>query len=118
MSRNPLAITYHLLPITFCDATLFAFFGGNSRIREELLSPFLVPQNSRVMFHQTCGEMMGPIFFGDKVQIGSRDWIEHSLDGFSPGIANGTGGQTSPCVGVIGSVGLEVGFSEVAVEIL
>ena len=60
---------------------------------------------------------MGPIFFGDKVQIGSGGWIEHSLDRCSPGIANGTGGQTSPGVGVIGSVGLEVGFGEVAVEI-
>ena len=60
---------------------------------------------------------MGPIFFGDKVQIGCGSGVQHSLNRCSPGVAYGTGGQPWPCVGVIGRVSLEVGSGEVAVEI-
>jgi len=95
----------------------FAFFWVNSRVREELLSPFLVAQNSGVVFHQTGGEMMGPVFFGDEIQIGCGGWVQHSLNRFSPGITYGPGGQASPSVSVIGSVSLKMNSGKVAIEI-
>ena len=88
--------------------------GGN---REQLLSSFLVAQNSGVVFHQTGGEMMGPVFFSDEIQIGCGGWVQHSLNRFSPGIAYGTGGQASPSVSVIGSVSLKMSSGKVAIEI-
>ena len=61
---------------------------------------------------------MGPVFLGDEVQVGSGGWLEYGLDGFSPRIADGTGGQASPSVSVIRSVGLKVDSGKVTVEIL
>ena len=80
--------------------------------------PFLVAENSGVMLHQSGGKVVGAVFFGDKVHIGCGGRIQHRLNRCSPGITNGTGGQTSPSVGVIRGVSLKIGSRKVAIEIL
>ena len=80
--------------------------------------PLLVAENSGVMLHQSGGKLVGAVFFGNKVQIGCGGGVEHRLNRCSPGIAYGTGGQTSSRVCIIGSVSLEIGSREVAIEIL
>ena len=60
---------------------------------------------------------MGPVFFGHKVQIGRGGWVKNCLDRCRSRIANRASGQASPGVSVIGSVLLQVGSGEVAIEV-
>ncbi len=79
---------------------------------------FLIFPNGTIVFFDFGRKIVGPIVFGDEIEVRNRSGVERCPKRFLTGVTDGGGRKPNDEIGVVRSLFAQMFFGQISIEIL